>query len=52
MILQINQIIQKNRFNHYRPSRYLTSLCVDKDYFSESTLARFETLFKDINNLL
>lgn len=52
IIPQINQIIQKNRFNHYRPSRYLTSLCVDKDYFSESTLARFETLFKDINNLL
>lgn len=52
IIPQINQIIQKNRFNHYRPSRYLTSLCVDKDYFSESTLARFEALFKDINNLL
>src|SRR5699024_2264012 len=28
IIPQINQIIQKNRFNHYRPSRYLTSLCV------------------------
>lgn len=52
IIPQINQIIQKNRFNHYRPSRYLTSLCVGKDYFSESTLARFEALFKDINNLL
>ena len=52
IIPQINHIIQKNRFNHYRPSRYLTSLCVDKDYFSESTLARFEALFKDINNLL
>ena len=52
IIPQINQIIQKNRFNHYRPSRYLTSLCVGKDYFSESTLARFEVLFKDINNLL
>lgn len=52
IIPQINQIVQKNRFNHYRPSRYLTSLCVGKDYFSESTLARFEALFKDINNLL
>lgn len=52
IIPQINHIIQKNRFNHYRPSRYLTSLCVGKDYFSESTLARFEALFKDINNLL
>lgn len=52
IIPQINKIIQKDRFNHYRPSRYLTSLCVGKDYFSESTLARFEALFKDINNLL
>ena len=52
IIPQINKIIQKDRFNHYRPSSYLTSLCVGKDYFSESTLARFEALFKDINNLL
>lgn len=51
IIPQINKIIQKDRFNHYRPSRYLTSLCVDKDYFSESTLERFENLFKDINKL-
>ena len=51
IIPQINKIIQKDRFNHYRPSKYLTSLCVDKDYFSESTLDRFENLFKDINKL-
>ena len=51
IIPQINKIIQKDRFNHYRPSKYLTSLCVDKDYFSESTLDRFENLFKDINEL-
>lgn len=51
IIPQINKIIQKDRFNHYRPSRYLTSLCVDIDYFSESTLDRFENLFKDINKL-
>lgn len=52
IIPQINKIINKTRFNHYRPSRYLTSLCVDKDYFSNETLNRFENLFKDINNLL
>lgn len=52
IIPQINKIIKEKRFNHYRPSRYLTSLCVDKKYFSEETLARFETLFKDINKLL
>ena len=51
IIPQINKIIQKDRFNHYRPSKYLTTLCVDKDYFSESTLDRFENLFKDINKL-
>jgi len=51
IIPQINKIINKTRFNHYRPSRYLTSLCVDKDYFSTETLTRFENLFKDINSL-
>lgn len=52
IIPQINKIINRTRFNHYRPSRYLTSLCVDKDYFSNETLNRFENLFKDINSLL
>lgn len=52
IIPQINKIINRTRFNHYRPSRYLTSLCVDKDYFSIETLNRFENLFKDINGLL
>lgn len=52
IIPQINKIINKNRFNHYRPSRYLTSLCVGNDYFSNDTLGRFENLFKDINKLL
>jgi predicted ATP-dependent endonuclease of OLD family len=52
IIPQINKIIKQKRFNHYRPSRYLTSLCVGKDYFSDETLTRFEELFKDINKLL
>ncbi len=52
IIPQINKIISKTRFNHYRPSRYLTSLCVDKNYFSDETLNRFENLFEDINSLL
>lgn len=52
IIPQINKIIGKTRFNHYRPSRYLTSLCVDKYYFSDETLNRFEKLFKDINGIL
>ncbi len=52
IIPQINKLINKSRFNHYRPSRYLTSLCVDKEYFSDETLSRFENLFKDINSSL
>ena len=49
---QINNLLNIKRFNHYRPSKYLTSLCVECDYFSKDTLDRFENLFKDINKLL
>lgn len=52
IIPQINYLLKIQRFNHYRPSRYLTSLCADNSYFSEETLDRFEKLFKDINKLL
>ena len=51
IIPQINKIINVKRFNHYRPSRYLTSLGVNKDYFSDATLERFERMFKEINKL-
>ena len=52
IIPQINNILNIKRFNHYRPSRYLTALSVPNDYFSSDTLNRFESLFKDINKLL
>ena len=51
IIPQINSLLGIKRFNHYRPSRYLTSLGIDKDYFTAGTLERFEKMFKDINKL-
>lgn len=51
IVPQINTLIGSDRFNHYRPARYLTSLCVDKDYFCDDTLNRFEKMFKDINGI-
>ncbi len=49
---QLNNLLGIKRFNHYRPSRYLTSQCVKNNYFSDDTLNRFEKLFNDINKLL
>jgi len=51
IIPQINSLLGIKRFNHYRPSRYLTSLGINKDYFSTETLERFEKMFEDINKL-
>ena len=51
IITQINSLLGIKRFNHYRPSRYLTSLGINKDYFSAETLNRFEKMFSDINKL-
>lgn len=51
IILQINKILGKPRFNHYRPANAL-ALMGDNAYFlSEETLARFEAMFKDLNSL-
>ena len=51
IIPQINSLLGIKRFNHYRPSRYLTSIGINKDYFSAETLDRFEKMFSDINKL-
>jgi predicted ATPase len=51
VIKQINKVIQKDRFNHYRPANKLNQLGVDKTYFSEKTLNNFEKMFLEINNL-
>ncbi|WP_066230148.1 AAA family ATPase [Metabacillus fastidiosus] len=51
VIKQINKIIGKSRFNHYRPSNKLTQLGMDASDFSTGTLDRFENMFKEINKL-
>lgn len=51
IIPQICKVIGKDRFNHYRPANKLAQLGVDKNYFSEGTLTRFENMFKEINKL-
>lgn len=50
-ILQINKHIGKDRFNHYRPANELVKLAVDKSFFKQETLNRFENMFKEINKL-
>jgi predicted ATP-dependent endonuclease of OLD family len=51
ILKQINKVINKPRFNHYRPANKLNQLGVDKNYFKPDTLARFEKMFTEINKL-
>lgn len=51
IIQQINNIIQKTRYNHYRPAMSANKLGLSKDDFSQETIERFENLFKQINSL-
>ncbi|MDR3651521.1 MAG: AAA family ATPase [Paludibacter sp.] len=51
ILKQINKVISKDRFNHYRPANKLNQLGVDKSYFSKITLDNFEGLFIEINKL-
>ncbi|MCL5029916.1 MAG: AAA family ATPase [Bacteroidetes bacterium] len=51
IIPQINKLIGKERFNHYRVAYRLTQLGISKDYFDETTLKNFENVFKEINKL-
>lgn len=48
---QINKAIGKTHFNHYRPAKLLASKGVELNYFSETTIDRFEKIFKDLNKL-
>src|SRR5690606_28233012 len=45
ILKQINKVIGKDRFNHYRPANKLNQLGVDKTYFSATTLDNFEKMF-------
>ena len=51
VIQQINKIIGKSRYNHYRPSMTASKLGLSKGDFSQGTIERFENLFKKINSL-
>jgi predicted ATP-dependent endonuclease of OLD family len=51
ILLQINNHIKKDRFNHYRPANALVKLGISKDFFSDVTLTNFENVFKEINRL-
>lgn len=51
VLKQINKVIGKDRFNHYRPANKLNQLGVDKSYFKPKTLDNFEKMFAEINKL-
>lgn len=51
ILKQINKVIGKDRFNHYRPANKLNQLGVDKTYFKPKTLDNFEKMFAEINKL-
>ncbi|NBD25637.1 AAA family ATPase [Paenibacillus glycinis] len=51
ILKQINKVISKNRFNHYRPANKLNQMGVDKSFFCEKTLSNFEKMFLEINKL-
>lgn len=51
IIPQINMLIGKDRYNHYRPATQLAKLGAKATDFEPSTLDRFESLFKAVNAL-
>lgn len=51
IIKQVNKVIGKDRFNHYRPANKLNQLGVDKSFFKKQTLDNFEKMFVEINKL-
>ena len=52
IVQQINKIIERTRFNHYRPANYLSRNMQKVDELSEETLKRFALTFERINNVL
>lgn len=51
IIIQINQYLGVDRFNHYRPANELAKKGIGKSQFSKETLDKFEKVFKEINKL-
>lgn len=51
ILKQINKVINKDRFNHYRPANKMNQLAPQIGDFSKQTLDRFEKIFTEINKL-
>lgn len=51
ILRQINKVIGKDRFNHYRPANKLNQITPKSSEFSKATLDRFENMFCEINKL-
>ena len=49
IIPQINVILGKSRFNHYRPASVANAQGLKAEDFSKETLTRFENVFKTVN---
>lgn len=50
ILKQINLIINKSGFNHYRPANFANSQGLKEKDFSDETLERFEIIFKEVNS--
>ena len=48
---QINKVIGRDRFNHYRPANKLIQMGPKAKDFSKDTLDRFEHIFIELNKL-
>lgn len=49
---EICRIIDKPRFNHYRPAKLLVSKALKIKDFGDTTINRFEKIFAEVNRLL
>ena len=51
ILTQINKALEQERFNHYKPANVLLQQEAKSDLFSDTTLERFDQLFRAINTL-
>ncbi|MDX4028570.1 AAA family ATPase [Aliarcobacter lanthieri] len=51
ILIQISKIINKDRFNHYKPANQLTKMGVDISFFSNDTIDNFEKVFDKVNTI-
>lgn len=51
ILKQINKVISRDRFNHYRPANKLNQMSPKITDFSKDTIDRFEKIFTEINKL-